>query len=112
MKFNITKLDTHKLAQFKENPHGTFKGELMSGESDDYPKVGESFHFSSDSSYPFIITSIVKSVYIKDTDQDKLVLPSNFPEASDLNFDDIKLNSNDVLFATNNSIYLMTDIQK
>ena len=54
----------------------------------------------------FFHTSRVRSIYIHDDEShnDKLVLPSNFPNASDLKIPE--LNKGDVLLGTMNSVYL------
>lgn len=51
-------------------------------------------------------TSLAKSIYVHNTDSgyDKLVLPKDFPQATDLRFPE-KLKEGDVLIATMNSVY-------
>ena len=75
-----------------------------------YSQVGSCFYFNGISCN--LRTSTVKSVYICNTEQDKLVLPSDFPDKEYLDFSNIELKSGDILFATLNSVYALRDIQE
>lgn len=95
----VTKLGTLTNAKYKDNPMGMYIGEVMEGYTQEPPKVGEGFILTGDSQ---LFTSLVKSVYIKGTEQDKLVIPEF---AIDFDLSNVKLEQGDIMFSTNNSLY-------
>ena len=57
-------------------------------------------------------TSNIRSIYQHEdaSDNDKLILPKNFPIASDLDIPELK--NKDILLATMNSIYLLQAVEE
>jgi len=57
--------------------------------------------------HEWFATSKVRSIYQHGTENDKLVLPKDFPVSKDLNIPELK--DNDILLATMNSVYLLRE---
>lgn len=106
----ITKLSKLKNPAVEHNPFEIYSGETFKGECDE-PEVGKEL-FVQCRGFQFLKTSTVKSIYKMDSDQDKLVLPSDFPDAVELDFSGLKFQSGDMLIATRNSIYAIWNIQE
>lgn len=87
-------------------------GQLMEGGYAHDPRVGEQFklftqdwRYAEDNRHMHLSTSIVKSVLVAGASgQDKLVLPSDFPNPMSLKLPEV-LAPGEILFATMNSIY-------
>lgn len=106
----ITKLSKLKDPVVKDNKFGAFLGETFKGACDQ-PEVGKEL-FVQCKGFEYLKTSTVKSIYKIDSDQDKLVLPSDFPDAVELDFSNLKFESGDMLIATCNSVYAIWNIQE
>src|ERR1035437_5452510 len=111
MNCKIVKLDTLKKPRIKEknNIFAPLTGEIFYGAIHEYPKVGKVFFVGGSGDYS-MRTSIVKSIYVHGTGRDKLVLPSTFPKALELDFTNLKMKPGDMLLATCNSVYKVYDI--
>lgn len=104
----VTKVDTLSNAKYKDNPFGLSNAESLVGYTPTLPKVGEQFRLTG--MIP-LITTAIKSVYHKGTGQDKLVLPEAFIAETE-NLNDLKMKEGDILFATKNSIYHVSVLDK
>lgn len=62
--------------------------------------------------HDFISTSKITSILKPATGQDKLVIPSDFPHLEDFNMKDFEVPDQAIMFATKNSVYLLTDIKE
>lgn len=109
MKATITKLQRRKDPENKTAPL-VYDGESFIGIYEIPPKVGRSFYLKT-SPAGWIQTSVVRSVFVQDTNQDKLVLPEDFPDALHLDTSNVKLLPGEMLVATMNSLYKLTDIK-
>lgn len=110
MRCTLTKLDKLKSPIIEDNPWGNEINDVIVGFSPDKPKIGMPFYIVTEDELEGVRTSRVKSFYVHDTNNDKLVLPSDFPDARDLDFSKVNLKSGEMLIATCNSIYMVTDI--
>jgi hypothetical protein len=108
----ITKLDKLANPTHWHNPFGFQNGESLDGHSMDYPVINKRFTVMMSKGSGFLSTSKVKSIYIRGSENDKLVIPSDFPDAKELDFSSVKLKNGEMLLATCNSIYMITDIVK
>ncbi len=83
-----------------------YPGDTFKGHTEQLPTVGKEFFIG------ILRTTEVKSIYEHDgiAGNDKLVLPAGFPNATKLVMPEVK--SGDMLFATLNSIYHLTDITR
>lgn len=100
----------HKAHTYDAVPNG----HRVAGSFFGYPEVGSTFLIGSEKVWDIVRTSTVKSIYTHGsggTDGwDKLVLPKDFPNRDKIVLP--ALHKGDILFATHNSIYLLTDIME
>lgn len=109
MKATVTKLTILKDQYHKQTPY-VKNGESFTG-AINFPIVGERFDVMG---FKFmgedcLSTSPVKSIYVHGTGQDKLALPSDFPDALNLDMS-IQMKPGEMLLATLNSVYLVSDL--
>jgi len=101
---------------FLDNPHVPkekafiLEGEKFTGYFTREPKVGECFLITDcDDNIAYFKTSKVKSVFKPNSDQDKLIIPTNFERKELLNIPEV--NEDEILFITMNSLYLLNGIK-
>jgi len=84
----------------------TFDDLYYLAEDNVYAKIGHPILVKDKGIYNWIKTSNIKSFFKKDSDNDKLILPKDFPlEVINL-LKEIKITSNMIVYLTQNSIYL------
>jgi hypothetical protein len=113
----VMKKGTVEKISFLDNPHVPkeksfiLEGEKFTGYFTSEPKVGECFLLTEcDDDIFFFKTSVVKSVFKPNSDQDKLVIPTNFEMKELLNIPEV--NEDEILFITMNSLYLLSGIKE
>jgi hypothetical protein len=89
------------------------ENEILDGQYLSEPVVGHTFQmFGVTDGQLFFKSSTVKSLCVIDSeDQDKLVLPSDFPEKLSVQFPK-EIQAGDILFATLNSVYWLQPDRK
>lgn len=111
--YQLTKLQ-HRLDSHIER-HGAAvqEDETFTGNIQYEPKIDNVLHFHLEipktNGDNYLRTSLIKSILVQGSENDKLVIPSDFPEAYRLKIPELK--EGDTLFATSNSVYHLRRIQ-
>ena len=110
--YELTKIGYAASPAVDPSKHEVVEGFSIVGRPLHQPSVGRKLVFLSGKyeDDTTIVTTELKSVYVHGTDQDKLVLPSGFPDAVNLRLPE-EIKDGDTLFATQNSVYLIRRLQ-
>lgn len=106
-KATVVKLGFLENPQYPKEKAQVLAGETFNGVFTKEPTVGASFLLIGDHGY--LRTTAVKSIYKPQTGMDKLVLPSDFPSPEKLDMP--LVGEGEILFATQNSMYWVKDIE-
>ena len=106
--YQLLKLNHRKDASVEKDNAAVEELKVLQGHSLEPITIGRCFRFATMEG--LLITSVVKSIYVHETEADKLVLPSEFDYTEDITSVDMK--EGDVMFATNNSVYLLRRVNE
>ena len=111
MRATVTKLTRLSDPFHKESPE-IYTGDKFTGYIN-FPVVGKRFDVEGIKSRAedWFSSSPIKSIYVHGTGRDKLVLPSDFPDALHLDMSKLDMKPGEMLLATLNSVYLVSDLK-
>jgi hypothetical protein len=105
--YQLLKLNHRKDSHVAKEDAVVQELEVLDGHFIEPIEIGRCFKFASTKG--LLYTSIVRSIYIHGTDNDKLVLPSEFDYAAE-DIAAVEFREKDVMFATGNSVYLLREV--